>query len=54
MLLPGVKIVEGGVLRAKTSGKMIMGMTRLPHVLGLDLQGDDRRQQRGDPPRHMS
>lgn len=37
MLLPGIKIVEGGVLR-QDLWQMIMGMTRLPHVLGLDLK----------------
>jgi N-methylhydantoinase B len=37
MLLPGVKLVEGGVLR-QDLWQMIMGMTRLPHVLGLDLK----------------
>lgn len=37
MLLPGIKLVEGGVLR-KDLWQMIMGMTRLPHVLGLDLK----------------
>ena len=35
MLLPGVKIVEKGVLR-EDIWQMIMGMTRLPHVVGLD------------------
>ena len=34
MLLPGIKIVEGGVLR-QDLWQMIMGMTRLPQVLGL-------------------
>jgi N-methylhydantoinase B len=38
MLLSGVKLVEGGEIRADL-WKMIMGMTRLPHVLGLDLKG---------------
>ena len=37
MLLPGIKIVEGGVLR-QDLWRMIMGMTRLPHMLGLDLK----------------
>ncbi|WP_374788892.1 hydantoinase B/oxoprolinase family protein [Brucella oryzae] len=37
MLLPGIRIVEGGVLR-QDLWQMIMGMTRLPHVLGLDLK----------------
>lgn len=37
MLLPGVKLVEGGVLR-QDLWQMIMGMTRLPQVLGLDLK----------------
>jgi N-methylhydantoinase B len=37
MLLPGVKLVEGGVLR-EDLWQMIMAMTRLPHVLGLDLK----------------
>lgn len=37
MLLPGIKLVEGGVLR-EDLWQMIMGMTRLPHVLGLDLK----------------
>lgn len=37
MLLPGIKLVEGGVLRADL-WQMIMGMTRLPDVLGLDLK----------------
>lgn len=37
MLLPGIKLVEGGVLR-QDLWQMIMGMTRLPHVLGLDLK----------------
>jgi N-methylhydantoinase B len=37
MLLPGVKIVEKGVLR-EDIWQMIMGMTRLPHVVGLDLK----------------
>lgn len=37
MLLPGIRIVEAGVLR-QDLWQMIMGMTRLPHVLGLDLK----------------
>ena len=37
LLLPGIKLVEGGVLR-EDLWQMIMGMTRLPHVLGLDLK----------------
>ena len=37
MLLPGVKIVENGTLR-EDIWQMIMGMTRLPHVVGLDLK----------------
>lgn len=37
MLLPGVKIVEGGEIR-QDIWRMIMGMTRLPMVLGLDLK----------------
>jgi len=37
MLLPGVKIVEAGVLR-EDIWQMIMGMTRLPHVVGLDFK----------------
>lgn len=37
MLLPGIKLVEGGVLR-EDLWQMIMGMTRLPQVLGLDLK----------------
>ncbi len=37
MLLPGIKIVEDGVLR-QDLWQMIMGMTRLPQVLGLDLK----------------
>lgn len=37
MLFPGIKLVEGGVLR-KDLWQMIMGMTRLPMVLGLDLK----------------
>jgi N-methylhydantoinase B len=37
MLLPGIKLVEGGELR-EDLWQMIMGMTRLPEVLGLDLK----------------
>lgn len=37
MLFPGIKLVEGGKLR-KDLWNMIMGMTRLPLVLGLDLK----------------
>jgi N-methylhydantoinase B len=37
MLLPGIKLVEGGELR-QDLWQMIMGMTRLPQVLGLDLK----------------
>ena len=37
MLLPGVKLVEKGVLR-EDIWQMIMGMTRLPHVVGLDFK----------------
>ena len=37
MLLPGIKLVEGGRLR-EDLWQMIMGMTRLPHILGLDLK----------------
>lgn len=37
MLLPGVKLVEGGEIR-EDIWQMIMGMTRLPMVLGLDLK----------------
>jgi N-methylhydantoinase B len=37
MLLPGVKIVENSVLR-EDIWQMIMGMTRLPHVVGLDFK----------------
>jgi N-methylhydantoinase B len=37
MLLPGVKIVEAGEIRHDV-WQMIMGMTRLPMVLGLDLK----------------
>jgi N-methylhydantoinase B len=38
MLLPGVKIVENGEIR-EDIWQMIMGMTRLPDVVGLDLKG---------------
>ncbi|CAN5188626.1 hydantoinase B/oxoprolinase family protein [soil metagenome] len=38
MLLPGIKIVENGEIREDT-WQMIMGMTRLPEVVGLDLRG---------------
>lgn len=37
MLLPGVRLVEQGVLRDDL-WRMIMGMTRLPGLLGLDLK----------------
>ncbi len=37
MLLPGIKIVEGGEIR-QDIWQMIMGMTRLPHMIGLDLK----------------
>lgn len=37
MLFPGIKLVERGVVR-KDLWQMIMGMTRLPMVLGLDLK----------------
>jgi N-methylhydantoinase B len=37
LLLPGVKLVEGGELR-EDIWAMIMGMTRLPHVVGLDFK----------------
>ena len=37
MLLPGVKLIEKGVLR-EDIWQMIMGMTRLPHVVGLDFK----------------
>jgi N-methylhydantoinase B len=37
MLLPGIKIVEGGEIRADI-WQMIMGMTRLPMLVGLDLK----------------
>ena len=49
MLLPGVKLIENGVLR-EDIWQMIMGMTRLPHVVGPRLQGDDRGQQRRRSP----
>jgi N-methylhydantoinase B len=38
MLLPGVKIVENGEIR-EDIWQMIMGMTRLPEIVGLDLRG---------------
>jgi N-methylhydantoinase B len=37
MLLPGVKLIENGVLR-EDIWQMVMGMTRLPHVVGLDFK----------------
>lgn len=37
MLLPGVKLVEAGTLR-KDLWSMIMGMTRMPTTVGLDLK----------------
>ncbi len=37
MLLPGVKLVEGGELR-EDLWRMILGMSRLPQVIGLDLR----------------
>jgi N-methylhydantoinase B len=37
MLLPGLKLVEGGELRDDL-WQMIMGMTRLPEMVGLDLK----------------
>jgi N-methylhydantoinase B len=37
MLLPGIKLVEHGELR-RDLWQMIMGMSRLPMVLGLDLK----------------
>lgn len=37
MLLPGIKLVEGGEIR-QDLWQMIMGMSRLPFVLGLDLK----------------
>ncbi|WP_236790833.1 hydantoinase B/oxoprolinase family protein [Amycolatopsis sp. GM8] len=37
MLLPGVKLVEGGLIR-EDLWQMIMGMTRLPMAVGLDLK----------------
>jgi N-methylhydantoinase B len=37
MLLPGIKLVESGVLR-KDLWSMIMGMTRMPTTVGLDLK----------------
>lgn len=38
MLLPGVKIVENGEIR-EDIWQMIMGMSRLPEMLGLDFKG---------------
>lgn len=38
MLLPGIKVVENGEIR-EDIWQMIMGMTRLPDVVGLDLKG---------------
>ncbi len=37
MLLPGIKLVEGGELR-EDLWRMILGMSRLPQVIGLDLK----------------
>jgi N-methylhydantoinase B len=37
MLLPGLKIVEGGEIRHDV-WQLVMGMTRLPLILGLDLK----------------
>lgn len=37
MLLPGIKLVEGGQIR-EDLWQMIMGMTRLPMAVGLDLK----------------
>jgi N-methylhydantoinase B len=37
MLLPGVKVVEGGEIR-QDIWQMIMGMTRMPMAVGLDLK----------------
>ncbi|NTA40258.1 hydantoinase B/oxoprolinase family protein [Agrobacterium salinitolerans] len=37
MLLPGIKLVEKGTLR-QDLWQMIMGMSRLPDVIGLDLK----------------
>lgn len=37
MLIPGVKLVEGGKLR-RDLWAMIMGMTRMPTTVGLDLK----------------
>jgi N-methylhydantoinase B len=37
MLLPGIKLVEGGVVR-EDLWRMILGMSRLPEVIGLDLK----------------
>ncbi len=38
MLLPGVKLVENGEIR-EDIWQMIMGMSRLPDVIGLDFKG---------------
>ena len=38
MLLPGVKLVENGEVR-EDIWQMIMGMSRLPEVIGLDFKG---------------
>jgi N-methylhydantoinase B len=38
MLLPGVKLVENGEIR-EDIWQMIMGMSRLPEVIGLDFKG---------------
>ncbi len=38
MLLPGVKLVENGIVR-EDIWQMIMGMSRLPDVIGLDFKG---------------
>lgn len=37
LLIPGIRLVEQGVLRDDL-WRMIMGMTRLPNLLGLDLK----------------
>ena len=37
MLLPGIKLVEGGRMR-EDLWRMIMGMTRLPGLVGLDVK----------------
>jgi N-methylhydantoinase B len=37
MLLPGIKLVEGGEVR-EDLWQMLMGMSRMPHTLGLDLR----------------